>query len=88
MTNYTKGRSREYALMKKLKGDIIFRSAGSHSKVDIVCINKASKTITLIQAKPKSMSHKAKQRLQDELNWLNDEFMVKFATISTIKELT
>ena len=77
--NYVNGRSREYRILKQLKDigcDITFRSAGSHSAIDCVGIDVKKKVIYLFQSKPKSMSEKAKAKIQVELSPLNDEFIV------------
>jgi Holliday junction resolvase len=80
-TNYEKGRKKEYKIMKKLKEqgyDIVFRTAGSHSPIDVVGINKEKRRIICVQSKPKSMSENAKKKLQGGLSWLNDCFIINF----------
>jgi uncharacterized protein (UPF0218 family) len=76
--------------MKKLKDlgyDIVTRSAGSHSIVDVFAISKKHKRIRLIQAKPKKMSQKACNRLKEANDWLNEPgFIVTFEVIKSIKE--
>lgn len=79
-----KGRRKEYKIMKELKTEgfnIVTRSAGSHSAIDVIGIKKNPKTIKLIQSKPKHFSKKEKQRLIEDLNWLNDSFLVEFKVI-------
>lgn len=79
--NYQKGLRKEYAIVKLFKEtgcDIVQRTAGSHSPIDIIAINKSLKTIFLIQAKPDSMSEKEKQKIEDEFSWLNDEYYVRY----------
>lgn len=90
--NYRNGRAREYRIMKKLKEDgwdIVFRSAGSHSKIDIVGIKKGHDgiypSIIFIQSKPKKFSKKKKAEIEDDLSWLNDEFMGEFRLLSKLK---
>ena len=54
MSIYKKGARKEYHLCESLrkKGyDIVFRSAGSHSSIDIVAIDTISRVILLIQSK-------------------------------------
>lgn len=80
--NYVKGRRKEYKICKtyreRYKFDIVQRTAGSHSPVDIIAIDKIRKRIHFIQAKPDSMSENEKNKINKELDWLNDEFMVSF----------
>jgi Holliday junction resolvase len=89
MSNYFRGRTREYRIMHNLekKGLVVFRTAGSHGVVDLIAINPKTKEIIFIQAKPKSMSKKAKERLEKANEWLNDEFIVSFRVISLTREL-
>lgn len=47
--------------------DIVARSAGSHSALDIFAIDLKNKSIRFIQSKPKSMSGNAKNKLQGTL---------------------
>ena len=58
--NYVKGVKKERAIVNQARaeGKIAFRSAGSHSPVDVVIIDYFSKTIKLIQCKPDNFSHK------------------------------
>jgi Holliday junction resolvase len=51
MTNYTRGRAFEYEIVKYFKnlGYLAYRSAGSHSPVDVTAIS--SDKVYLIQAK-------------------------------------
>jgi Holliday junction resolvase len=78
---YKNGRAKEYKTINQLKkegNDIVFRSAGSHSPIDVIAINKLTKRITFIQCKPKSMSANKKKSLENDHDWLNDEFMAEF----------
>ena len=82
--NYVKGRNKEYAIVKKLKEDgfhIAQRSAGSHSPIDVFAINKVTRVIKFVQAKPENFSEKDKQKINYELNWLNNMFRVEFEVI-------
>lgn len=88
--NYVNGKAREYRIMNGLRNkgyDIVIRSAGSHSNIDIVAIGK-NKPILFIQSKPKSMGRKAKERLQSNNSWLDNEFQTKFIVISSLKEMS
>ena len=51
MTNYRRGRDKEFLAVRELRqqGYVAFRSAGSHSPVDVTAINK--KHVRLIQIK-------------------------------------
>lgn len=81
--NYIKGRRKEYKIVNqcKEKGFIAFRSAGSHSPVDVVAINPGTKQIRLIQAKPDSMNDHQKQKIRDSNKDLNGYFEVKFSVL-------
>ena len=50
---YKKGRKYEYELVKEARenGQIAFRSAGSHSPIDVVVIDEQNKIIYFIQCK-------------------------------------
>ena len=79
--NYVKGRRKEYKITKKYKDmgyEIAQRSAGSHSPVDVFAIDRDTRTIKLIQAKPDSMSDNAKKKILKENKWLNGLFRVIF----------
>ena len=79
--NYHNGRAKEYRITKDLKEagwDIAQRTAGSHSQIDIIAINKATKEILLIQAKPKSITTKDIESINSKADWLNGLFSVKF----------
>ena len=82
--NYLKGRRKEYKIVKELKEqgfDIAQRSAGSHSPIDIFAVNKLTKVIKMVQAKPNNFSDLNIKRLNDELGWLNGMFRVEFEVI-------
>ena len=78
--NYNKGAAKERALVNaaRARGYIAFRSAGSHSPVDVVMINPILHIISLVQCKPKTMSQNAKDKLLAEHPELNGTFMVEF----------
>lgn len=82
--NYQKGRRKEYKICKEFRENgwtMVQRSAGSHSPIDIFAINKETKRIKFIQAKPNNFSKKAGERIKEELNYLNDEYLVDFELI-------
>jgi len=78
--NYVKGRRKEYAIVHREKalGRMAFRTAGSHSAVDVVSIDPEQMTIFLIQSKPESMSEKKKQEIRDDNNKFNGNYDVVF----------
>lgn len=77
---YEKGIRKERKIVNeaRAKGKIAFRSAGSHSKVDVCIIDIYHKTIEFIQCKPDDMSANKKQQLLNELHELNDVFECSF----------
>ena len=83
-TNYKRGRRKEYKVCKQLRDegfDIVFRSAGSHSPIDIVAINKDKQYILFVQCKPNNYSKLSTKRLLIDNDALNGEFVVKFKVI-------
>lgn len=78
--NYIKGIRKERKLVNQAKtlGMLAFRSAGSHSPIDVCCIDKLRHEIHFIQSKPDNMSEKSKQALYEPLKWLNGDFKVFF----------
>jgi len=66
---------------EKMKGRISFRSAGSHSPIDVVSIDKERKLIRLIQCKSDSMSDNAKTKLLEEHPELCGKFEITFEVI-------
>ena len=82
-TNYEKGRRKEYKVIHeaKAKGHLAFRSAGSHSPVDVVDMDINERIIRFVQCKPDSISGKARQKLLDENSQINGVFEVKFEVV-------
>lgn len=79
--NYEKGRRKEYKVCEQLKKegfDIVQRTAGSHSPIDIIAIDLTCKVIKLIQCKPDD--YKA-DKLKEEWNQLNNAFRVEFEVV-------
>jgi Holliday junction resolvase len=78
--NYIKGRRKEYAIVKeaKAKGNLAFRSAGSHSCVDVVVIDVKNREIQLIQSKPNDISELEIKRLEFDNKDLNGLYIVKY----------
>lgn len=81
--NYQKGRRKEYSVKWKLEelGMIAFRSAGSHSPIDVIGIDPERKLIKLIQCKPESMSKNARNAILEQNKGLNGQFHVSFEVI-------
>lgn len=80
---YRRGRAKEYYYKSKMEkeGNIVIRSAGSHSFADLIVINKKDMTIRFVQCKSRGLSQPAKQKLLDEYTWLNTEFVCSFEVI-------
>lgn len=81
--NYIKGRRKEYKVVNEAKshGFISFRSAGSHSPIDVVSIDLANKEIKFIQCKPDDMSFNKKWILAQEMAELNGVFNCSFEIV-------
>jgi len=83
-SRYRKGYKKENKIVNDFKKegyDICFRSAGSHSPVDVVVINKETKTIKLIQSKKEDFSEFQTKKLLENNNWLNNNFKVEFVVM-------
>jgi len=80
--NYRRGRAKEYRIMKALKKqgfEIVLRSAGSHSPIDVIAIKPEK--IMFVQSKPNDFSKKKTKELLSKYYWLNNEFICKFEVI-------
>lgn len=80
---YLKGVRKERKIVNEAreKGLISFRSAGSHSPIDVVIIDVKSKTVQFIQAKTGKMSSKARGNLEMKYWYLNDPFFCTFRVV-------
>ena len=80
MTNYEKGVRKERKIVSEARaiGMIAFRSAGSHSPIDVCAIDKLRKQIYFVQCKPDDFSNKQRMKLEEELKDLNGNFEVHF----------
>ena len=78
--NYIKGRKKEYRVMndERKLGNIVLRSAGSHSPIDVVSIDVVAREIKLIQCKPDSLSELEKTRILMACQSLNNTFKCVF----------
>lgn len=79
--NYVKGRRKEYKICEDLKKagyDIVQRTAGSHSPIDVIAISRNPRIIILIQVKPNNYPDKNISKLLKENIWLDGNFRVMF----------
>ena len=78
--NYVNGRRKEYKCVHAFKdsGMVSFRSAGSHSPIDVVGIDYRNKRIFLVQCKPRSMSDNKKEEIAELNKGLNGTYEVRF----------
>lgn len=85
MTNkhYMKGyrKERKLVLLGREAGCLAFRSAGSHSPVDVVIIDKKERTIQFVQCKRKDLRETEKNKLIEEQKDLQGEYAVKFLVV-------
>ena len=82
--NYLKGRRKEYKICDKLKMsgfNIVQRTAGSHSPIDILAIRFNDHKILFIQSNPKRMSKAEKNRIKEKNKFLNGKFNAEFKVI-------
>jgi len=90
VTNYKNGANRERRVIKYLQKegfDLVFRSAGSHSPIDVFALDSRTKQIWLIQCKPKSLSSSGKSKIEDNIRQFEGCYSVKTKCISLGKEL-
>ena len=76
--NYVNGVYRERKIVNQARDDgmISFRSAGSHSIIDVIVIDTEHHVIKLIQCKPESMSSNAKSKLLSSLSYIDGQYSV------------
>jgi len=81
--NYLKGVRKERKLVNEARerGLLSFRSAGSHSPIDVVIVDKEDRRITFVQCKPDSMSRNQRAKIEKEQERLNGFFEVRFEVI-------
>lgn len=78
---YRKGYEYERKLVNKErdKGNVSFRSAGSHSPIDVISIDHRNKRIELVQAKAgESYTDSKKAKIQAENSYLEGKYDVVF----------
>lgn len=78
--NYVKGVRKERQIVNQARADglVAFRSAGSHSPIDVCIIDIMGRQINFIQCKPDTISKIKKWKIEQELKELNDVFKVNF----------
>jgi len=82
--NYVKGRRKEYTVCDRYRHrgyDIVQRTAGSHSPIDIIAIDKKSRQIRLIQCKPDTLSKRKIQQILAEQEDLDGTYEVLFEVV-------
>lgn len=80
---YIKGKNKEQKIVREAReqGLIAFRSAGSHSPIDVCIIDLEARRIEFIQSKHETISQAAKLRLEASLNELNNLFLCTFRVV-------
>ena len=82
-SEYRKGRKKEYKIMNKARGRglLAFRSAGSRSKVDVCVIDVIKKEIVLYQCKPKNITQREIEKLNNEMIATNGTYKMCFKVV-------
>jgi len=67
---YEKGVRKERAFVNQARraGNLALRSAGSHSPIDVVIIDRQRKIVRLIQCKPDNITPAHRERILKEIN--------------------
>lgn len=78
--NYRKGANKERKIVNEFRAKdcVAFRSAGSHSPIDVCVIDSKNKIIKLIQAKMGYVSPKERGEILDQGKELDGTYDVKF----------
>lgn len=86
--NYKRGAEKERKIVRKARseGKIAFRSAGSHSPIDLAIIDHQSKEIKLVQCKHSiklkgGIEPNLKKKLEDEWSFLDGIYSVRFEAL-------
>jgi len=81
--SYMKGYRKERSIVNRARarGCLSFRSAGSHSAVDVVIVDRESREIQLIQCKPDDIKSSEVKRLLKEGEGLDGQYTVGFYVI-------
>lgn len=89
-SNYLKGRRKEYQICTDLRKegfDIVVRTAGSHSKIDIFAVDSKGKRIRFVQSKRvlketmNTINEQLKIKIERELSYLNGVYNVVFVVM-------
>jgi predicted RNA binding protein YcfA (HicA-like mRNA interferase family) len=85
-TNYVRGRAFEYRIKDFLeqKGYEVFRTAGSHSRFDLIAVKKPF--ILFLQLKHKKLSPNLLTKLLESIWDLNSQPLVSYSFIVTSKD--
>ena len=81
--NYLNGRRKEYKIKREFEklGYIVLRTAGSHGFADLIAIEIREKRIIFIQCKPNNFSKKKEIELNQEYEFINNEYQCEFKVI-------
>lgn len=80
-------KERKIVLNARKEGKIAFRSAGSHSPIDVCIIDVQNRSIELIQAKSTKdmpftyIEPNLKKRLEKEMKYLDGTYSVEFKAL-------
>jgi Holliday junction resolvase len=78
---------REIVNLARKNNLIAFRSAGSHSPIDVTIIDPIARKIWFYQAKKQKRSQKALKSKFKVFENLSDEYFTKFNLVTNIKEI-
>lgn len=81
-TNYKRGADKERRIVNRFReaGYLAFRSAGSHSPIDVFALNPKTHEIILVQSKlGKFLSNPAREKIIQEGKKLNGIYTLSFA---------
>ena len=85
MTNkrYEKGARKERKVVNDCRraGLIAFRSAGSHSPIDVCVIDTKERVVRFIKSKSGDFSQKERERLLEKYSQLNGGFHCRFEVL-------
>ena len=81
--HYMKGYRKERKFMNEARqsGLIAFRSAGSHSPIDVITVDSKNRRIELIQCKASELTDSMKKKIFEETEGLDGTYTVKFYVI-------
>lgn len=89
-SNYLKGRRKEYQICTDLRKegfDIVVRTAGSHSKIDIFAVDSKGKRIRFVQSKRvlsqsmHTINEQQKIKIEREMLYLNGLYRCVFVVM-------